>query len=74
MSTEQQGPFFIERNANTVVIRSKQPFSAILSFPMPTSQQSAIYAMQPIALSKGMKLLLSTVGHDDVVVTPEGDS
>lgn len=74
MSTSQEGPFFVERNGNHVVIRSKQPFSAIVTYSMSMSRQGALYALQPIALQKGMKLILSSVGHDDVVITPEGDA
>jgi len=72
MSTSQQGPFFVERNGNIVVIRSKQPFSAIISFSV--SRQGALYASQPIVLSQGMKLRLRAKGHEDVVILPEGES
>jgi hypothetical protein len=36
-------------------------------------QQAAVYALPPMGLQKGMRLILSTVGHDDVVIEPEGD-
>ena len=68
MSTEQQGPFYIERNGNIVLIRSKQPFRTQISVPMPATQQGAMYMTQPIALTAGMQMILSTVGSDDVVI------
>lgn len=68
MPTEQKGPFYIERNREIVVIRSHQPFRATIVFPMLAQQQGAIYALQPIALSDDMKLVLSTAEYSDVVV------
>lgn len=71
MSTDQQGSFFIERGKESIVVRSKQPFSAELSMTMHAEQQAAIFALPPLGFQKGMRLILSTVGHDDVVVKPE---
>lgn len=73
MNTEQQGPFFIEWGVNCIVVRSKQPFSAELSMKVQAEQQAAIFALPPMGLQKGMRLILSTVGHDDVIIEPKGD-
>ena len=66
--TEQQGPFFIERNGNIVLIRSKQPFRWQITLHRSAKQQGAMYTTEAIALSGDMQMILSTVGSDDVVI------
>ena len=66
--TEQQGPFFIEYGANSIVVRSKKKFSGTLSMEVEAEQQAAIFALPPMGFQKGMKLVLHAEGHEDVVI------
>jgi hypothetical protein len=74
MSTEQQGPFFIEYGANTIIARSKQPFSGTVEWEVQAEKQAAIYALPPMGFQEGMKLTLHTDGYEDVVIEQKGDS
>ena len=74
MSTEKEGPFFIERNGDLVVVRSKIPFSAIRVYSMASLQQGVLYVLPPMTLHTDMRLILSAAGHDDVVVTKKGNT
>ena len=73
MSTEQQGPFFIERNVDTIVVRSKQLFTCMVVRKLKAEQQAAIYALPPMPMDKNTMLVLSAKGCDDVIVKPEGE-
>ncbi len=78
MDTEQKGPYFIERNASTVVVRSSMPYSAACCSPLEVKKLTVRTIgkdniVGPIALNTGEKIVLSTTGHDDVVVEPKGE-
>ncbi len=68
MSTDQQGPFFIERTGQFVMIRSKRVFSARLSVSLPTQREGVMHVLPALALQEGQTLVLSAEGHDDVVI------
>jgi hypothetical protein len=73
LSTEVKGPFYLEWKGNLLVVRSKQPITGMVSWTVRSEQQAALFALPAMHMQEGMKLLLSTVGHDDVLVLPRGD-
>jgi hypothetical protein len=68
MSENKQNPFNIERSNNSVIIESHQPFNAMLCVPLPTYRKGTAYALPALMLSKDSKLILSTMGYDDIVI------
>jgi hypothetical protein len=72
MSTEKQGPFHIDKRGTLVHIQSHQAFSARLSTSLPVKREGIKHVLPPFHLSTGETLILSSVGHDDVVVEGGG--
>lgn len=75
--TDLKGPYYIEWNGNNVLIRSKQFFNWRILLPksnksqtptLPARGQGVLFTTEAMALPKGMSIILSMVGEDDVVV------
>lgn len=69
--SEQQGPFYIEANGNCYAVRSNIKFTTELVIPLKATKQGKVFALSPMALDKGMKLVLHAEGFDDVIVPNE---
>lgn len=67
--TETKGPYDLEWKGSNVIIRSNQPFRYQISLPqMPARKQGKKHVSQPVGLVKGETMVLTTVGHDDIVI------
>lgn len=67
--TQEIGPFHLDRKGSNVVIRSSQPFRYQVSLPqMQARKQGMGYISHAYPLVEGEKMILSTLGHDDVVI------
>lgn len=72
MSTERKGPFFIERQEDLGVVQSKARFNAVRITVIEAEQDGVMWRTRPFVLNRGDRLVLSTVGHSDVVVDGGG--
>ena len=73
MPREYQEPYIIERGiGNSVAVQSSVQYSAVLILPLKVKKNGRMNVIEPFALERGMKIVLSAAQHSDVVINGGG--